>query len=56
MYSGLGEKLRRITIGISRFAQAGVWCFYDSEVLNSSMVHLIKFSADKPAHRQSSTR
>jgi hypothetical protein len=29
----------------SRFAKAGVWCFYDSEVLNLSFVHLMKFSA-----------
>jgi hypothetical protein len=27
----------------SRFAKAGVWCFYESEVLNSSFVHLMKF-------------
>lgn len=29
----------------SRFAKAGVSCFYDSEVQNSSFVLLIKFSA-----------
>jgi hypothetical protein len=40
----------------SRFAKAGVLCFYDSEVLNSSFVHLMKFSAEKPAHRQSAKR
>jgi len=33
----------------SRFAKAGVWCFYESEVLNSSFVHLMKFSAENPA-------
>jgi hypothetical protein len=33
----------------SRFAKAGVSCFYDSEVLNSSFVHLMKFSAENPA-------
>lgn len=33
----------------SRFAKAGVWCFYDNEVLNSSFVHLMKFSAENPA-------
>jgi hypothetical protein len=33
----------------SRFAKAGVWCFYDSEVLNSSFVHIMKFSAKIPA-------
>jgi hypothetical protein len=32
----------------SRFAKAGVWCFYESEVLNSSFVHLMKFSAGNP--------
>jgi hypothetical protein len=31
--------------GNIRFAKAGVSCFYDSEVLNSSFVHLMKFSA-----------
>lgn len=29
----------------SRFAKAGVSYFYDSEVLNSSFVQLMKFSA-----------
>ncbi len=33
----------------SRFAKAGVSCFYDSEVLNPSFVHLMKFSAKNPA-------
>jgi hypothetical protein len=33
----------------SRFAKAGVSCFYDSEVLNSSFVHLMKFSVENPA-------
>jgi hypothetical protein len=32
----------------SRFAKAGVSCFYESEVLNSSFVHLMKFSDEKP--------
>jgi len=40
----------------SRFAIAGLMCFYDSEVLNSSFVHLMKFSAKKPNHRQSGKR
>ncbi len=35
----------------SRFAKAGVPCFYDSEVLNSNFVHLMKFSAKNPHHR-----
>ncbi|AXE18475.1 hypothetical protein DR864_12275 [Runella rosea] len=34
----------------SRFAKAGVSYFYDSEVLNSSFVHLMKFSAKNPRH------
>jgi hypothetical protein len=56
MYSGLGEKLRRTTTGNSRFAKAGVSCFYDSEVLNSSFVHLMKFSAKKPRLRKAAKR
>jgi hypothetical protein len=31
----------------SRFAKTGVSCFYESEVQNSSFVHLIKFSGEK---------
>jgi hypothetical protein len=33
----------------SRFTKAGGSCFYESEVLNSSFVHLMKFSAENPA-------
>ena len=40
----------------SRFAKAGVSCFYDSEVLNSSFVHLMKFSAENPRLRQATER
>ena len=40
----------------SRFAKAGVSCFYDSEVLNSSFVHLIKFSAKNPRLRKAAKR
>lgn len=36
----------------SRFAKAGVSCFYDSEVLNSSFVLLMKFSGKNPRLRQ----
>jgi hypothetical protein len=36
----------------SRFAKAGVSCFYDSEVLNSSFVHLMKVSAENPRLRK----
>ena len=36
----------------SRFAKAGVLCFYESEVLNSSFVHPMKFGAKNPRLRQ----
>jgi hypothetical protein len=40
----------------SRFAKAGVSFFYDSEVLNSSFVHLMKFSAENPRLRKAANR
>jgi hypothetical protein len=40
----------------SRFAKAGVSCFYDSEVLNSSFVYLMKFSAKNPRLRKAAKR
>src|SRR5690606_34433050 len=40
----------------SRFAKAGVSCFYDSEVLNSNFVHLLKFSAENPRLRKAPNR
>ena len=40
----------------SRFAKAGVSCFYDSEVLNSSFLHLMKFSAKNPRLRKAAKR
>jgi hypothetical protein len=40
----------------SRFAKAGVLCFYDSEVLYSSLVHIMKFSAEKPRLRKAANR
>jgi hypothetical protein len=40
----------------SRFAKAGVSYFYESEVLNSSFVHLMKFSAEKPRLRKAAKR
>jgi len=40
----------------SRLAKAGVSCFYDSEVLNSSFVHLMKFSAKIPRLRKAAKR
>ena len=42
--------------GNGRFAKAGVSCFYESEVLNSSIVHLMKFSAEKPRLRKAAKR
>lgn len=44
------------TTANSRFAKAGVSCFYDSEVLNSSFVHLMKFSAKNPRLRKAAKR
>ena len=46
----------RKTTHNSRFAKAGVSCFYDSEVLNSSFVHLMKFSAENPRLRKAAKR
>jgi hypothetical protein len=37
----------------SRFAKAGVSCFYKSEVLNPSFVHIIKFIIEKSPPSQS---
>jgi hypothetical protein len=48
--------MRRKTGYNSRFAKAGVLCFYDSEVLNSGFVHLIKFSAENPRLRKAAKR
>ena len=39
---------RRKTGDNSRFAKAWFSHFYDSEVLNSSFVHLVKYSAKTP--------
>lgn len=40
----------------SRFAKAGVSCIYDSEVLNSCFVHIMKFSAENPRLRKAAKR
>ena len=40
----------------SRFAKAGVSCFYENEVLNSSFVLLLKFSAKNPRLRKAAKR
>lgn len=34
------------------FAKAGVWCFNESEVLNSNFVLLMKFGAKNPRLRK----
>lgn len=47
--------IRRASVN-SGFAKAGVACFYESEVLNSSFVHLIKFRAENPRLRQARER
>ena len=47
---------RKSTGANSRFAKAGVSCFYESEVLNSSFVHLMKFSAENPRLRKAAKR
>ena len=47
---------KRKTSANSRFAKAGVSCFYDSAVLNSSFVHLMKFSAENPRLRKAAKR
>ncbi len=46
----------RKTTHNSRFAKAGGSCFYDSEVLNSSFVHLMKFSTNNPRLRKAAKR
>jgi hypothetical protein len=53
-----GQQYEKMTISLanSRFAKAGGSCFYDSEVLNSSFVHLMKFSAKNPRLRKAAKR
>jgi hypothetical protein len=48
--------MKRKAAANSRFAKAGVSCFYDSEVLNSSFVQLMKFSAKNPRLRKAAKR
>lgn len=50
------DKKTKKTSANSRFAKAGVSCFYDSEVLNSSFVQLMKFSAENPRLRKAAKR
>jgi len=40
----------------SGLAKGGVWCLYESFMLNSSFVLLMKFCAKKPALRQAANR
>ncbi|WP_276979025.1 hypothetical protein [Flavobacterium filum] len=49
-----GEEEQRLAN--TGFAKAGISCFYDSEELNSSFVHLIKYSAEKPHLRKARNR
>ncbi len=46
----------KIATANSRFAKAGLSCFYNSEVLNSSFVHLMKFSTKNPRLRKAAKR
>ena len=46
----------RKTTANSRFAKAGVSCFYHSKVLNLSFVHLMKFGAENPQLRKAAKR
>jgi hypothetical protein len=49
-------ELEKMPTANSRFAKAGVSCFYESVVLNSSFVHLKKFSAENPRLRKAAKR
>lgn len=44
------------TVPNSRFAKTGVSWFFNSEVLNSNFVHLMKFSAENPRLRKAVNR
>ena len=46
----------RMPVPNSRFAKAGVSCFYDSEVLNSNFMLLMNFSAENPRLRKAAKR
>ena len=49
-------RLNRKAAANSRFAKAGVSCFNDSKVQNSSFVHKMKFSAKNPRLRKAAKR
>ncbi len=53
MYKSL---LTKTTATNSRFAKAGDLCFYESEVLNSSFVLLMKISVENPRLRKAAKR
>jgi nicotinamide mononucleotide (NMN) deamidase PncC len=42
--------------GNSTYTQVGVSCFYESEVQNSSFMHLMKFSAENRHLRKAAKR
>jgi hypothetical protein len=44
----LEQQYKKNRTANSRFAKAGVSYLYESEVLNSSFVQLMKFSAENP--------
>lgn len=48
--------LTKKTFYNSHCAKAGVSCLYDSEVINSSFVYLMKFSAKNPRLRKAVKR
>jgi len=54
--NGLQRRTDSTPAANSRFAKAGFSCLYDSEVLNSSFVHLMKFSAENPRLRKAAKR
>jgi hypothetical protein len=54
--NGIDKLSERKPTANSRFAKAGVLCFYDIEVLNSSFVHLMKFSAKNSRLRKAAKR
>jgi len=53
MTNRIEKEERSANIG---FAKWQIQCFYDSEVLNPSFVHLMKFCGEKPAHRKTTKR
>ena len=50
------QNFKKSTSANSRFAKAGGSSLYDSVVLNSSFVHLMKFSAENPRLRKAAKR